>query len=373
MFKTTTLLLCLSIALISFSQTVSTISDGNFYDSIDQDSKGNIYCSDFFGNSVFKYDTNGTVTTFRNGFTNPNGIGINAQDEIFICDAGANIIFKYDLNGMLLNSYSTNVNNPTGIRNIPGTTDMLFVEYSNNSLKRLEANGTVTTLFNGFPLNGPSGIVFINGNTYVSNYNDRKIMQFENGVLTLITQLPATGPNNNALGFMTSSNNKIYATQLGAHLIYEVNPTTGNSLVYAGSVAGNTDGDISIATFNFPNGIYADTNNDRLYISDAGTSNLRIIENALLSSSEFEDSIFNLKVFVNQASDSLTIKAKLTSNEEATVKIFEMTGKEVFSKIYSISNLDFTKVIDNTNFSSGPHIIIFNQNGRVLSQKIIID
>ena len=92
MFKKITLFALLSMADISFSQTVSTVTSGNFYDSIGQDSQGNIYCSDFFGDSVFKYGTNGAVTTFASGFTNPNGLAVNGQDEIFICDAGDFII-----------------------------------------------------------------------------------------------------------------------------------------------------------------------------------------------------------------------------------------------------------------------------------------
>ncbi|WP_299218231.1 T9SS type A sorting domain-containing protein [uncultured Aquimarina sp.] len=372
MFKKITLLSIFLTVNFSFSQTVTTVFDGIFYDGIGQDSQGNIYCSDFSGESVFKYNTEGVVSTFKSGFMSPNGIGVNEQDEIFICDARANTVFKYDLNGTLLTTYTININNPTGIKNIPGTTDMLLVEYNNNTLKRLASDGTVSTLFSGFPLNGPSGIAFINGETFISNYNDRKIMRFENGNMTLLSQLPATAPNNNVIGFLTASNDQLYATQAGAHQIYVIDPISGNAAVYAGSIQGSTDGDISTATFNFPNGILADTVNNRIYVSDAGTGNLRIIENTTLSTSEFEANNIDLNIFADRESDMIGIKANLTSSEKANIKIYEITGKEVFSKDYSVLNLEFFETINKNTFNSGIYIVLFTQDNIVSSKKIIL-
>jgi len=372
MFKKITLLAALFLFTMSFAQTISTITDGNFYDSIDRDSQGNIYCSDFFGNTVYKYDTSGNVSVFKNGFTNPNGISVNGQGEIFICDAGANTVFRYDTSGTELSSYSTNINNPTGIRNIPGTTDMLIVEYNNATLKRLALDGTVTTLFSGFPLNGPSGIAFIGNDIYVSNYNDRKIMRFENGNMTLLTQLPATAPNTNNLGFLSSSTDQLFATQLGEHQIYTIDPTSGDAAVYAGSSLGNTDGDISVATFNFPNGIFVDQTNDKIYVSDAGTRNLRIIDNALLSISENTENNSDLTLIVDEITDSIRVSINLKSNEKATIKMFEISGKEVFKKAYSISDLKFSKSISRTHLNSGTYIVLFSQENRIISEKVIL-
>ncbi len=372
MYKKITLFAFLFFIAVSFSQTVSTVTDGNFYDGIGQDSHGNIYCSDFFGDSVYKYDTNGNVTTFKNGFTNPNGVDVNEQDEIFICENGASTIHKYDTNGSLITSYTSGVNGPTGIRTITGTTNMLFVEYGNNTLKRLEQDGTVTTLFSGFPLNGPSGIAFINGETYISNFNDRKIMRFENNMMIMITQLPADGPNNNFLGFLSASNSQLFATQWGAHKIYSIDPTTGNTSVYAGSTNGITDGDISVAQFSFPNGIYADVENNILYVSEAGTNNLRIIENAALSIDRFNSNLIDLKLITNNQNDTLKITANLNSNKNISIKLFEITGKEVLKRNYTNTNTSFNETIGIENLSSGIYVLLFSQEGQIISRKIII-
>ncbi|WP_299312679.1 T9SS type A sorting domain-containing protein [uncultured Aquimarina sp.] len=372
MFKKITLLSIFLTVNFLFSQTVTTVSDGNFYDGIGQDSLGNIYCSDFSGDSVFKYSIEGIVTTFASGFSSPNGIGVNEQDEIFICDASANTIFKYSLNGTLITNYTIGINNPTGIKNIPGTTDMLIVEYNNDTLKRLTLDGTISTLFSGFPLNGPSGIAFINGETFISNYDDRKIMRFKDRNMTLLNQLPATAPNNNVLGFLTASNDQLYATLPGAHQIYTINPISGNATLYAGSIQGSANGDISAATFNFPNGILADTANNRIYVSDAGTSNLRIIENVTLSTSEFETNTINLSIFADRKSDMIGIKANLNSSEKINIKIYEITGKQVFSKDYSVSNLAFFETINKNTFNSGTYIVLFTQDNVLSSKKITL-
>ncbi|MDO1501737.1 T9SS type A sorting domain-containing protein [Winogradskyella maritima] len=372
MFKKITLVASLSMATFSFSQTVSTVNEGNFYDSIAQDSQGIIYCSDFPNGSVYKYDTSGNVTVFASGFTNPNGVAVNGQDEIFICDATANTVSKYAASGNLLTTYSTDINNPTGIKNIPGTTDMLIVEYNNNTLKQLASDGTVTTLFSGAPLNGPSGIAFVNGETFISNYNNRMIMKFEGGAMTMLTQLPATAPNANFLGFITASNSQLYATQLGEHKVYQIDPISGNGTVYGGSSLGNDDGDISTATFNFPNGILADATNDRIYVSDAGTSNLRIIDNAFLSTTDFDQSENNFEVFINKEKDTLNINANLFSDEKVSIKIFEVSGKEILSKDFNVENLVFSKAIDTNKISPGIYFILLSQNGSIMSKKVIL-
>ena len=244
------------------SQTVSTITQGNFQDGLAMDSQGNVYGSDFFGpsRSVYKYDTNGNVTTFASGFVTPNGIGINSLDEIYVCDHFGNVIKKYDINDTLLENYSNGLfSSPAGIQPIPNTLDMLVVEYNNTTgrkIKRLAADGTVTTLYTGAPLNGPAGITFIGEVPYIANFNDRKIFSFLDGTLTEIAQLPSiASPTAGSLGFLTSGNNLLYATNLNENKIYSIDPSTGQVTLLAGSSDGSLDGSISSATFSGPNGI----------------------------------------------------------------------------------------------------------------------
>ncbi len=261
--------------------TVSTVTEGAFQDGLAQDSKGNLYGSDFFGNTVYKLDPSGVVTVFADRFVTPNGIGINSKDEIYICDHFGNRIVKFNSEGKPLEVVAATT--PAGIKKIPGTDNMLFVEYNTNTINILKEDGSITKLFEGNPINGPAGIAFDRkGNTYIGNFNDRKIYRYKDGNVDFVAQLPDSAENRNFLGFLTYAKGYLYATQLGEHRIYKINPRKIDDFeVFAGSVIGSTDGDISEATFNLPNGILAGRDQKTLYVSDAGTKNLRIITSML--------------------------------------------------------------------------------------------
>lgn len=375
MYKTITLILFVLCYSLLSAQTVSTENSGSFQDGLGIDSQGNIYCSDWSGNTVYKYDTNGNVTTFKNGFSNPNGIGVNSLDEIYICDHTANSISKYDTSGNLLNTYNTGLTTPAGIKNIPNTTDMLIVEYgtfsSSSKIKKLEADGTITTLFSGAPLNGPAGIAFINNVAYIGNYNDRKIHKYENGTLTFIAQLPNGAANSNVLGFLSAYGGQLIATQIGEHKIYSIDPTSSTVTLYAGSSLGNNDGDLSTATFNLPNGILGDDSNNRIYISDAGSKNLRIINNVSLSVEEFNNKVLDVKLFPNPASDSLNIKINKLNSKKVSISIINVLGKEVFKKDYNIKNLTLDTKINIENYATGTYTVRITSEKESISKQVI--
>ncbi|MBQ0734894.1 hypothetical protein [Aquimarina celericrescens] len=258
--------------------TVETVIEGSFYDGLALDKQGNLYGSDFVGNTVYKMTPSREVTVFANGFVTPNGIGVNKNNEIYICDHFGNTIYKYTNDGTRLDSIPATT--PAGIKKVPGSEDMLFVEYNTNTINLLKNDGSIEKLFEGVPINGPAGIAFDKkGNTYIGNFLDRKIYKYKDGAVTFIAQLPEGASGGNFLGFLTFAKGNLFATQLGEHKIYKINPNQENDFeVFAGSIQGNTDGELSEATFNFPNGILASPNGKVLYVSDAGTSNLRIIE-----------------------------------------------------------------------------------------------
>ncbi len=261
--------------------TVETVTEGSFYDGLALDKQGNLYGSDFVGNTVYKMIPSREVTIFADGFVTPNGIGVNKNNEIYICDHFGNTIYKYANDGTRLDSIPAIT--PAGIKRVPGSEDMLFVEYNTNTINLLKTNGSIRKLFEGAPINGPAGIAFDRkGNTYIGNFLDRKIYKYKNGAVTFIAQLPAGAAEGNFLGFLTFAKGYLFATQLGEHKIYKINPNQENDFeIFAGSMQGNTDGELSEATFNFPNGILASKDQKILYVSDAGTSNLRILSNSI--------------------------------------------------------------------------------------------
>ena len=307
----TTLCLILTFAFANLpagqakAQTVSTVSDGIFYDGFGIDSTGKIYCSNYAGTQVFTYDpVTENVEEFATGLTTPNGIGVTPDDEIYVCEATANRITVFDTNGNQINQF-TGLNNPTGIKHVATTGELLWVSYNQSAIYTLNPEtGESTLLTSGAPLNGPSGISFIDGQTYISNYNDRKIFRFEdNQSLIEIAQLPAGASQNNVCGFSAAFGDKIYATQIGEHRIYEIDPETGAVVLFSGSSIGNDDGDVDEATYNFPNGILSDDSKNRMYVSDAGTSNLRIIDDVNLDVDALAKADISIQLYPNPVKD----------------------------------------------------------------------
>jgi len=366
--KKTTLMFVLvwALALTGTAQTVTTFTEGTPDDAIALDQEGNIYASNFTGDTVFKYTTTGTMTEFITGLDTPNGIAFDANGNFFVCDWNANTIYKYDALGVLLNSYAA-TGKPSGmIKSFTGT-QMIYTEYQGNKINRLEDDGTITLLSDDPELNGPVGLAFDeNGNLFVGNYNDRKIFKvLPSGDLEYIAQLPASGANPN-LGFITYGLGRLWGTIMGDHKIYTINPNEIDSyLVYAGSTLGSEDGPLATATFNRPNGILANETGDILYITDFGSKNLRIVSDVVLDT---PDNTLNLDIAVyKEGSDSLAIKLPQPENNVA-LRVYNLLGQAIYT---NTTNFSQGKVTLNTaSWETGVYVVnVQLENGTVLTKK----
>ncbi len=369
--KTLYALLFLLVTASLNSQTVTTVTDGLFHDGLALDINGNLYGSDYSGDSVFKLDVNGNVSTFVSGLNTPNGIGVNSNNEIYICDHENNRILKYNDQGDELASYPTLT--PAGIKKMPNSDDMLFVGYGNNTINQLSSDGTITELFSGSPLNGPAGIAFDdNGVIFIGNFNDRRIHKYDNGVLTYVAQLPSRGINSNFLGFLTYANGFLYATQLGEHRVYQINPQNVDDFeVYAGSTIGNADGNVADATFNLPNGILASPDGETIYVSDAGTKNLRIISDVTLSINELKEADFSLLLYPNPSREMLTIKGVLLEQSSFDVAVYDTLGQRVFSESNPFKTKAFERNINTSTWSSGVYTVLITSGKYRTSEKVV--
>lgn len=372
MKKSSTLVfIAMTVAIVLHSQTVRTITFGNLTDGLAIDNKGNIYCSDWPGSTVYKIDTAETVTIFKNGFSNPNGIAVDDSNNVYICDHTDNEIEKYDEFGTFIRNY-IGINSPSGIKKLPNSPNFIFVEYNTSRISILEPGGRRTQVFSGRPINGPAGIALIDTNVYIANFNDRAIYQLIGNSVFLVAQLPSFSGQYNAIGFLTALNGKLYATHVSGNRIYEVDPSTGVFSVFAGSTVGSQDGFITSATFNLPNGIIADTANSRLLISESGSQNLRIIDNVVVSSKEYLQLFQEVTIFPNPVKDELNIKLSTGNTDSIVVKIYTINGKELHTSIASSKNGEIRIRLNNLLFINGNYIVNLSQNQHTISKKIII-
>lgn len=360
---------------LSFPQVVSTINTGASDDAIAVDSNGNIYTSHIDGNTVLKYNpSTGDITTFISGLTSPNGLAFDSNDNLFVCDLFGDTIYKYDITGNLLNSYP-NSGGPSGIIKSYDNDSMIFTEYFGNTINLLSPDGTITEMIpsNGI-LNGPVGLAYDDNSTlYVSNYNNRAIYRITPATnnLIFVAQLQPSLPI--ALGFISFGQGRLWATIWGQSEIYSINPYGFNDfeLIY-GNGTGNMDGDISVATFNNPNGIFFNLNTNEIYITDYGSKNLRIISDAnLLSVHEFINTP-TIDIFPNPFLNELNINLGFLESESYQIKIYSALGKLMFNKIGKATTENkLVEKIDTSMFSSGLYFIEIRAENKTHIFKVI--
>lgn len=319
--KSLFLLLLFSIAAAS-AQTVTTIVNDpgyRFTDDLLFDQSGNLYGADYSGNAVYKRTPDGTLSVFASGFNTPNGLAFDSQENLFVCDNIGNAIYKLDYNGNFLDTFQ--VTTPSGIIKDSQSDTLIFTTYGTQSeLKKLAPDGTIIDFHIGSPLLGPVGLEYCQNVLYVANFTDRKIFRVEQDTLIYIEQVP--GSATSSVGFITCIGNKLMATNFNNHKIYLVDPIAQTVDLFAGSTAGSTDGDISIAKFTSPNGITTNATGDTIYISEYNTRKLRIITGYTLNVDEPEGFYFSM--YPNPANTHVVIT--MNDQQPCTIELRATDG-----------------------------------------------
>jgi len=371
--NTLTIIAALLMATTFFAQTVTTFTEGTPDDGIAIDNNGNIYCSNYVGDTVFKFTPSGDATPFITGLNTPNGLAFNSNQDLYVCDGQGNTIYKYDINGALLDSYPT-ANHPSGIIKSFTNEDMIFTQFSGDVINRLEPDGTITTISAAPELNGPVGLAYdSDGDLYVGNYTDREIYRvLANGDLEYIATVPTDGGALPNLGFIAFGQGFLWGTTMGSDKIFKINPNGVDDFeLFAGSTQGSLDGDISEATFHTPNGIAFNDAEDTMYITDFGSKNLRIISDIELGIGDQGLNKNRFLIFPNPAEKVLHIKLKAHNSEEYSIKIINPVGEIVFSSKKTILNNIEEEIIQIDSLNSGVYFVTLSSKNYSEKYKII--
>jgi len=356
-----------------FSQTVTTFTDGTPDDAITLDSNGNIYCSNYVGDTVFKFTPSGEMSAFITGLNTPNGLAFNSNQELYVCDGQGNTIYKYDIDGNQLASYPV-TGHPSGIVKSFNDDSMIFTLYTGNLIKKLNTDGTITDVSSAPELSGPVGIVYDeNGALFVGNYNNRIIYKvLVNGDLEYLTQLPTEGGSYPNLGFITYGQGKLWGTVMGNDKIYSINPNVVDDYtLFAGSTQGNMDGDINQATFNIPNGIYFDEAEGTMYVTDFGSKNLRIISDIVLSANDFELKKNSIQLYPNPSNGILNVKLDLNGASTYSLNIYNLLGRKLFSTDENVDSSIISKILNIDFLNSGVYFVKVNVDGNEIVKQFV--
>ncbi len=324
----------LLVTNLAFAQTVSTFledPDIDVDDALIFDGDGNLYGSNFAGDTVYKITPEGEATPFITGLLNPNGLAFDTAGNFFAVDWGAGEVLKHDSDGNLLETYEVGPT-PSGLIATP-TGTVIYTDTNENSIKEIAKDGTITTLFTGDPLNAPVGLAYDENDVlYIGNFVGREVYRFTGTDVAYVATVPDGGTTtNDFLGFITYAEGYLYGTNFGGHQIYKINPTAVDDVIlFAGSDAGSMDGDIADATFSFTNGIIYNPSQQALYISEfSGVGNIRRIDDFVLSLDE-QDATLEFSVAPNPASNELYLDFGGSINfEGGTLSIYQASGSLV--------------------------------------------
>lgn len=342
------------------AQQVETLVTGpsTFNDGLVLDSKGNIYASRYYSNTVTKIVRDGTTSIFASGFSDPNGMVMDANDTLYVTSASGNRIDKIAPDGTK-SILISGIENPTSLV-FDADSNLLVTQYQLSRISKIDSAGIVTSFMTGQGLNGPVGMNYDEaGNLYIGNFNDGKILKrTPEGDVSVIGDIPGW------MGFSTYSNGYIYATGFQQHKIYRIATDGSEQIVYAGTGgSGNKDGELDEATFNGPNGIVASVTGDTLFISDFESRSLRMITGVLSNStnSEIERSEpenFNLhQNFPNPFNPSTTINFDVNRASDVIISVFDLNGRIILELVNAFYNSGSYSVdFDATNLASGTYI-----------------
>lgn len=343
-----------------FAQTVTTFPGGTPDDGIAIDSEGNIYSSNFTGDKVFKYTTDGDSSVFIEGLDTPNGLAFDSNDNLYVCDWNANVIFRYDSAG--IEDISINIpGNPSGMIKSFDSDDMIYTRFTANTINRITPDGIITEISSDSNLDGPVGLAYDeDGNLYVANFRNREIYRvLPGGGLDYI----ATVGSASNLGFIAYAQGMLWGTVLGEHKIYAINPENVDDVVlFAGSTNGTDDGDLSVATFSQPDGILFNEDETTMYVSDFGSKNLRVITDVDLAVNDLRSDSLTFQMVVNPSNNELVIKGTLLATGDYQIKAFNLLGQELINTVKQASNSNMLETIDISNWNSGTYIVQL-QNG----------
>lgn len=325
------LLFAFTFTVLSYAQTVTTFfSDSSVIldDAMIFDSQGNLFGSNFAGDSVYKISSSGESSVFVSGLANPNGLAFDSQGNLFIVEYSANIIHKYAADGTLIQSFPVPDGFPSNIIKSFDSDDMIFTNVSDQSINRLSSDGTITKLYTGEPLYIPVGLTYdTNGNLYIGNYLDREIYKLQGNSVEYVATIPDSGTVFPYLAFITYAKGLLWATNYGEQKIYTVNPNKLDDVsIFSGSERGTMDGDYTEATYFFPAGIVFNEEQDALYVNQYFNGSVRKISNI----EDFERPKLVFKVAPNPANHQFLAFGSLPEAGDYTISVYTMGGSLVY-------------------------------------------
>ncbi len=304
------------------------------------DSDGNLYVSNYTGNSISKVTPEGVITEFASELDGPAGLIVTDNNEIFVTLYGDNFsgtgstVLKFDLNG--------------------------------NSEVYAYGNGILDAI--GVTMDE-------NQDLYITNLLGGKVIKVGTNQ-NMETIATVTGANINQIVY---SNEHVFVPAPNLRKIYRVNTNDGTVEHFAGS-GGNstTDGELLEAQFNFPNSCTINEAGDTLYILDGQVGLIRAIDlSGTLGIHDMEEGINGFELeqnYPNPFNAETNINFSLSNTEKVSLSIYDIQGRRVEQPVNKVLNPGkHTISFHSRNISSGLYFYTLEVGKHRVTKKMILN
>jgi sugar lactone lactonase YvrE len=361
------------------AQQVSTLLTNANVDNLTLDSVGNIYGSGYTTGKVTKITPAGVTSTYATIIEGLGGSVFDKQGNLFVSNYNNGNIYKIEPSGSYTIFVHLGANaGPAGLA-IDGVGN-IYAACSGTSaaslsiIKKITPMGVISDFSTGTPSNyfAPGGLVFDDlGNLYVSNYANGNICKItSSGAVSVITTIPSA-TNGNFVAYMAFNNGNLFVCHAGGNKIYKIDLTTNTRTLLTGTgVASSTNGGLSTASFNGPNGIAVTPDGNTIYISEIGGNNLRVISNLISGIYDYKTKAIKATATLNQ--HALSIKSSAFERGVLSIRLYNMEGQEVWVSSTTLENdVDFEKTFTINNLNRlAFYILTIENNGKYFNQKL---
>ncbi len=264
---------------------------------------GNIYVCDYFNNRIQKFNSIGSVLSFKRlpsgsgdgQLVTPTGVAVDASGNVYVCDNGNNRVQKFDSNGTFITKWGAGSGDgafsgpfagPMGIAVDAKSGNVYVSDYGANRIQKFNSNGSVLP-FKRLPtgagdgqLRQPAGVAVdaITGNVYVCDQGNHRIQKFDsNGIFiktwgTVGSRNSEFGPPlssgkyNGPFGITVDASGNVYVCDNGNQRIQKFDSigTFITAWGELGSDKGQFEGPLGVATDASGNVYVSDSVNDRI-------------------------------------------------------------------------------------------------------------
>jgi SMP-30/Gluconolactonase/LRE-like region len=262
----------LAFALLSAASayaevTISSLTgviEGHEVGGLTIDMIGNVYAADF-GDVVWRITPEGERREFVSGLYGTAGNAIDNRGNLLQASFYAGAITQVDRNGKAQALATRGLGRPAGIAVDRRTGAIYVTNCRDNSVAKVDADGTVSAFARSELFNCPYGIALDRtGNIYAVNYRDNRMMKIDaQGMVSQFARVSAQG-----MAHLCFKDDRFYVSAFWSHEIYEVTLSGTAKRILGTGERAIVDGTAANARLSFPMGIACHPWAPRLYVNE---------------------------------------------------------------------------------------------------------